>query len=96
LVHALLVPRLTDATGMPVLERVIVAIGGLVGLGSGLLFYCTAEHLRLPALIFGIVDFFGVLAGSVVVGLFAAPIAIGALVMLVDWLSPSQQGSEDP
>ncbi|MEY4952061.1 MAG: hypothetical protein RL299_485, partial [Pseudomonadota bacterium] len=66
------------------LERVIVVIGGLAGLGTGLLFYYTAQYLSLPALLFGIVDLFGVVAGSVVVGLFAAPIVIGGLVLLVD------------
>jgi hypothetical protein len=79
-----------------VLERVLIVTGGLAGLGAGLLFYYTAQHLSLPALLFGIVDLFGVVAGSVVVGLVAVPIAIGALVLLVDWVFPSQQGSQDP
>jgi hypothetical protein len=78
-----------------VLERVIVVIGGLAGLGTGLLFYYTAQYLSLPALLFGIVDLFGVVAGSVVVGLFAAPIVIGGLVLLVDWFFPSKQVSKD-
>lgn len=75
---------------MRVQEKVIVAIGGLVGLGASLLFYHTAQHLSLPALLFGIVDLFGLLVGSAVVGLFATPIAIGALVILVDWIFPSE------
>lgn len=78
------------------LERAIVAIGGLAGLGAGLLFYYTAQQLSLPALLFGIVDLFGVVAGSVVVGLLAVPIAIGGLVLLADWILPSQQGPQDP
>ena len=43
------------------LERVIIAIGGLVGLGSALLFHYAVQHLRLPALLYAIVDLFGVL-----------------------------------
>jgi hypothetical protein len=91
----MLVPGLTDVIGLRVLERVIVVIGGLIGLGSGLLFYDTAQHLSLPGLLFGIVDLLGVVAGSVLVGLCAVLIAIGGLVLLIDWIIPSQQGSED-
>jgi hypothetical protein len=83
---------LTDEAGFHVLERVIIVIGALVGFASGLLFYYAAQHLSLPTLLFGIVDLFGVVTGSVVVGLIASPIAIGALVILVDWISPAQHG----
>ena len=81
---------------MRVQEKVIVGVGGLIGLGASLLFHHTAQHLSLPALLFGIVDLFGLLAGSAIVGLFAAPIAIGVLVILVDWIFPSEQDSADP
>ena len=78
------------------LERVIVATGGLVGLGSALLFHYAVQHLRLPALLYAIVDLFGALAGSAAVGLIATPIAIGALVLLVDGIFPSRHGSKEP
>jgi hypothetical protein len=80
---------------LSVLEKAIIVLGGLIGVGAGPSFYHAVQHLRLPALLFGIVDLFGVLAGSVAVGLLAAPAAIGALVMLVDWIFPSQEGSEE-
>ena len=77
------------------LEKAIIALGGLIGAGAGLIFYYAAEHLRLPALLFAIVDLFGVAIGSLLFGLLAAPVAIGALVLLIDWILPAQQGSQD-
>lgn len=77
------------------LEKAIIALGGLIGLGAGLSFYYAAEHLSLPALLFAMVDVFGVTTGSVLFGLLAVPVAIGALVLLIDWILPVQQGSQD-
>lgn len=77
------------------LEKAIIALGGLIGAGAGLAFYYAAEHLRLPALLFAIVDLFGVIAGSVVFGLLTVPVAIGVLVLVIDWILPVQQGSQD-
>lgn len=77
------------------LEKAIIAVGGLIGAGAGLAFYYAAEHLRLPALLFAIVDVFGVTIGSVLFGLLAAPVAIGVLVLLIDWILTVREGSQD-
>ncbi len=76
-------------------ENAIIAVGGLIGAGASLTFYYAAEHLRLPALLFAIVDVFGVTIGSVLFGLLAAAVAIGVLVLLIDWILPVREGSQD-
>jgi hypothetical protein len=78
------------------LEKAVIVLGGLIGLAAGLSFYHLAEHLRLPALLFAIVDLFGIIAGSVVVGLFSVPVAIGVLVLLADWIFPARGSPEGP
>jgi hypothetical protein len=86
---------LSEVVGVSVLEKAIIAIGGLIGAGAGLVFYYVAKHLQLPALLFAIVDVFGVTIGSVIFGLLVAPVAMGAQVLLIDWILPVQQGSQD-
>lgn len=66
------------------LEKAILAVGCVIGIGSGMLFYWTVDHLRLPAPVFFVVDLFGALAGSIVVGLLSVPVAIGILVIVID------------
>ena len=66
------------------LEKAILALGCMIGVGSGMLFYWTVEHLSLPAPIFFVIDLLGALAGSIVVGLLSVPVAIGILVIVID------------
>ena len=62
------------------LEKAIIALGCLIGAAAGYGFYLAAEQLSLPSLLFFIVDLFGVMAGSVIFGLLAIPVATGLLV----------------
>ncbi len=72
------------------LERAIIVLGCLIGLAAGYSFYLAADQLRLPALLFFIVDLFGTLPGAIVAGLLTVPVAVGLLVLGIDWCFPEQ------
>lgn len=72
------------------LEKAIIALGCLIGAAAGYGFYLAAEQLSLPSLLFFIVDLFGVMAGSVIFGLLAIPVATGLLVLGIDWCFPKR------
>ncbi len=71
-------------------EKAIIALGCLIGAAAGCGFYLAADQLRLPALLFFLVDLFGVLAGSVIFGLLSIPVAVGLLVLAIDWCFPQR------
>jgi hypothetical protein len=77
------------------LEKTILILGSVVGIGSGVLFYWTVDHLWLPAPIFFVVDLFGTLAGSVLVGLLSAPVAAGILVLVIDNMLATARSDQD-
>lgn len=71
-------------------EKAIIALGCLIGAAAACGFYLAAEQLSLPPLLFFLVDVFGVLAGSVIFGLLSIPLAIGLLVLAIDWCFPQR------
>jgi hypothetical protein len=75
-------------------EKMVLVSGCLFGTGAGLLFYLTHSHLSYPALLYAIVDFFGVVPGAVFVGLISAPIGIGIIILVIEFCFPDRQESE--
>ncbi len=73
------------------LERAIIALGCLIGAAAGCGFYLAAEQLRLPALLFFIVDVFGHLPAAIITGLLSVPVAVGMLVIVIDWCFPQRR-----
>jgi membrane protein implicated in regulation of membrane protease activity len=78
------------------LEKIVLAVGCLIGIVAGLAFYSAVEQLSLPAPLFFIVDIFGVLAGSILVGLCSILIAVGILVLAVDRFFSDRETPQDP
>lgn len=70
------------------LEKTVLFFGALLGLGTGVAFYWLGEELRLPALLFGIVDLFGIAPAAIFVGLISFLIGSGGLVLIVDRFFP--------
>jgi hypothetical protein len=77
------------------LEKFIIGLGCIVGIIAGFSFYLVADQLRLPALLFFIVDIFGVIPGSLFVGLFSAPVAIGTMTLGTEMIFPQQRKSQN-
>jgi hypothetical protein len=77
------------------LEKVIILLGCVFGIGSGALFYCTVDHLRLPAPIFVVVDLIGPLAGSIFVGLFSIPVVVGVFVFVIETVFAKERRGRD-
>jgi hypothetical protein len=72
------------------LEKVIIGLGCAIGALAGWLFYRAIEHLSLPAPLFFIVDWLGVVPGSVFVGIFSAITFIGMMVLGIERLIPQK------
>lgn len=79
--------------GNGVMEKAVLLLGSLLGIGAGIAFYCLVEELRLPALIFAVVDLFGIVPATIIVGLMSFVIGAGALVLIADRFFPERNGN---
>ena len=76
--------------GNGVMEKAVLLLGSLLGIGAGIAFYCLVEELRLPALLFAIVDLFGIAIAAIFVGLMSFVIGAGAFVRIADGFFPQR------
>ena len=77
------------------LEKFIIGLGCIIGIIAGVSFYLTAQQLSLPAILFFIVDVFGIIPGALFVGIFSVPVSIGVLALGIELVFPQQAKSID-
>lgn len=77
------------------LEKVIIVLGCVIGAMAGLLFYLAIEHLSLPAPLYFIVDWLGVVPGAMFVAIFSSCTLIGIMVLGIERLSPPNDKSSN-
>ncbi len=67
-------------------EKAVLMLASAIGIAAGVLFYRSVDVLSLPPLVFFVVDRFGLLPGSILVGLLSVPVAVGLIVLVIEWV----------